>query len=254
MQTLSIVIVSYNDGPVTERLLRSLVTYNLSVPFEVVIVENGTPQRAVSFTPSSVRTVQNLHNLGLSRALNQGIAAAKGDTILVLNPDTEITAGAVDRLLMTMEERLHVGIVAPRLVYPDGKAQPSCRRFYSVSSALGRRLPLCLSWRRAAQQHIIADLSGNQPCEVDWVIGAAMLFRRTTWQQIGGFDESFFLYFEDVDFCKRVWLAGMRVVYEPRAVVVHEYRQASRRCSGLSTAGLRHAVSGLRYAAKWGRA
>ncbi len=252
---VSIVVVSYNSRKHLERLLPSLYDARHGVAFETIVVDNasadGTPRFVRDRFPD-VRVVENAANLGYSRAVNQGIEAARGAYVLILNPDIVAHEGSLERLVRFMEEHPDAAIAGSKLLNPDGTVQHSCRRFYSVWTLLLRRTPLgrLLPWNREVPRYLMLDFDHESSREVDWLIGACMMVRREALADIGLMDERFFLYFEDVDWCYRAWRSGWKVYYVADSVMTHRYARESAAASKLLLA---HILSMLRYYEKWGR-
>lgn len=254
-RSLSVVVVGYNS---LEHLRRSLPPLEREVVRrggQIVLVDNASTDLTGQAVPEEfpwVRLISNRTNRGYAAGVNQGIHAATGELVLVLNPDLTVRSGCVDVLVEFMQAHPHVGIAAPRLLNPDGTLQPSCRRFHTLTSILSRRGPLrsllaCTTW---AARHLMLELDHGAPHEVDWVLGACMLVRRSAIEDVGPMDEGFFLYFEDEDWCHRMWARGWAVTYVPAAEAVHEYRRESDR---VSSPAYRHFVrSGIRLMWKYG--
>jgi hypothetical protein len=222
----SIVIVSYNCRERLRRCLESVARHGPEVQHEVIVVDNasgdGTPQMADTDFPWAVLKA-NSENVGFAAAVNQGVARTRGDTILLLNPDCEIAAGTLDHLCRFLKERPWVGACGPRLLDDAGAIIRSCRTFPSLwtvfceTSGLAQMAPesrLFDSYRMGAWNYAAARA-------VDWMSGAALAFRRKTWDRVGGFDETFFIYAEELDWQMRLALAALDRWYVPEATVVH---------------------------------
>jgi N-acetylglucosaminyl-diphospho-decaprenol L-rhamnosyltransferase len=223
---LSVVIVGWNVRELLERALASIyASIDESEPPEVIVVDNastdGTPAMVEAAFPQ-VRLIANTVNRGFTGANNQGIAASSAQHVLLLNPDTEVIDNALGDLQAYLERHPQVGLVAPRLLNADGTTQSSRRRFptlpilFMESTWLEWLLP-----KRMLQQYYMLDGSDLQVHEVGWVTGAAMLVRRSVIEQVGMLDEAFFMYSEELDWCRRMRDAGWRVVYTPSAEVIH---------------------------------
>jgi len=160
-------------------------------------------------------------------ARNQGISLATAPLVLILDVDTVVTAGAIDTLVAYLEEHPECGLVAARLVDIEGNLQFTCRKYPTVTSKILRRIPFrCVeSWLASEEMR---DWDHASPREVDYVIGACQLVRRSVIQEIGPIDENIFYGPEDVDYCLRVWKAGYSVVYNPRATIIHDQRRITK--------------------------
>ncbi len=254
MQT-SVIIVTYNSAGVIGACLDSLAAEAAAGMLEVVVVDNASADG----TPDVVRERYpwaTLHagreNLGYSKGVNIGIRRARGRYLFILNPDTVVRRGSVQKLVDFMERTPDAGIVGPKLVFHDGTVQLSCRRFYTFRVLLMRRTPLGKIFRdeSAVREHLMLDFDHASTRQVDWLIGAAMLVRREAVDSVGMMDERFFLYFEDVDWCYRMAQKGLRVYYVADAVVEHGYQRESAQAV-LNRSFVAHLVSLFRYYEKW---
>ncbi|MDP6418749.1 MAG: glycosyltransferase, partial [Candidatus Krumholzibacteria bacterium] len=199
-----------------------------------------------------VRVIANGSNLGYARAVNQGLRAGSGDLFLVLNPDVKAEPGSIDILTDYLESHPHVGIVGSRLLNEDGSLQHSCRSFYTLWTILLRRTPLkkLFPKSRALRHHLMLDYDHASPRRVDWILGACMMARRSAVEEVGGMDERFFLYFEDVDWCTRMAKRGWEVHYEPASLMNHVHKRASAK-NPFSRSLVAHLSSFLHYYEKW---
>ncbi len=232
MPQLSVIVVNWNVRELLRACLtsvrRELEVAGLGVPAnaEVIVVDNASTDGSVEMLRTDfpwVRLLANASNTGFGAASNQGLDLSGGRLAMFLNPDTELRPGAIARLLAFMDQREQAGCVGPLLLNPDGSVQPSRRSFPRVSTAFVEStvlqrylggLPLLRSFYRA-------DTSEDQPQQVDWIVGACMLVRRSALDQVGGFDERFFMYSEEMDLCYRLRQAGFEVWFVPDAAVVH---------------------------------
>ena len=215
---LSIVIVSYRSGSVLDRCLRSIVGRS-DIATEIIIVDNDSSDGVVSNLKQTYPLIQTIvagRNLGFAAAANLGLARARGRWLLLLNPDTIVPPGALGLLLDVLRRTAGCGVVAPRLIAPNGAAQPFSHGSEPDPLYLFRRLVARAS-RRSLQRW-----DGARPRSVDWVSGACMMVRREAFTAIGPLDERFFLYFEDVDWCRRLREAGWNVWFIPSITVIHD--------------------------------
>jgi GT2 family glycosyltransferase len=253
---ISIVIVSYNTRDLLARCLGSLHEDPSDLVREIIVVDNASGDGSVEMIDTEfpeVTLVRNPTNLGYARAVNRGIKSASGDYFLVLNPDIEARAESIRSLLDFMEKTPDAGIVGGRLLNPDGTVQMSCRTFYTLPVVLLRRtfLGRIFPNSRLVRRHLMQDWDHASDREVDWVIGACMMVRREAYENVGGMDERFFLYFEDVDWCFRMKKHGWRVYYCHSGTMTHHHRRESARLlSGRQL--LSHLLSSFRYYDKWG--
>jgi len=236
MTDLSVIIVSYNSAAYLDWCLDSLDRYLDGVSSEVCVVDNtstdGSPDR-VRRRPH-VQLVANAANRGFAAAVNQGLAATTGRFVLWLNPDSALLDAGVRGLLDHLEAHPEVGIVGPRILDPDGSLQRSARAFPSYDWAVGHRHSLLTRLfpnNPYSRRYLLVDLDPANPRDVDWVSGACLLHRRDLVTRIGGLDEIFFMYCEDVDFCLRARQAGWTVHYHPGLQVVHQVAGSTRQRS-----------------------
>ena len=190
---------------------------------ELVVVANlpGTTPPL----PAGAQLVERDRPHGFAANANAGVARTSAPAVLVANPDTIAAPDAVALLAGFLEEHPRCGIVGPELRYPDGRWQPSRRRFPTVTGTLVRRTPLRLVFPPATRQrsHYLLDERPAEPVQADWMLGAFLLYRRAMLDELGGFDERFRLYGEDIDLCYRAAKAGWERWYVPAAKVVHDY-------------------------------
>ncbi len=225
---LSVVIVSYN---VRAHLLACLETVCAGLKAgglrgEVIVVDNASGDGTVEAVRAAfphVEMIANHQNRGFAAANNQGIRQARGRVVVLLNPDTRVTRDALGRLVRFLDENPAVGVVGPRLVYPDGRTQPSRRRFPTLLTGFLESTVVQDYWRdnRVLRRYYVADRSDDETQEVDWLVGACLAVRREAIETAGLLDERFFLYSEEVEWCWRIRRAGWRVVYLPEATVYH---------------------------------
>jgi hypothetical protein len=223
---VSVIIVTYNSRAVIRRCLDALQRHQGEAPREVIVVDNASADGTADVVACDYPWVKILRrgvNGGLSAAINAGVAASSGTNIMQLNPDTHFDSDITTPLSRYLDEHPDVGIVAPKLLNDDGTLQMSCRAFPGYSTALFNRysiLTKLMPGNRYSRDYLMADFDHTAERDVDWVSGAAFMFSRALDARLGGWDAGFFLYNEDVDFCRRAHDAGYRVVYDP-AVSVH---------------------------------
>jgi N-acetylglucosaminyl-diphospho-decaprenol L-rhamnosyltransferase len=231
MVDLSIVIVSWNVRDLLRRCLHSILDVSHSMHVEVVVVDNASTDGSSDMVQAEfpgVHIVANSENRGFPAANNQGLAVAQGRYVLLLNPDTEVIEDGLATLAAFAEAHPDVGMVGPQLLYPDGSVQSSRRRFPTLATAVFESTwlePYAL--RRLLKRYYVLDRPDDAVQDVDWVTGAAMMARREAVEQVGPLDEGFFMYSEELDWCRRFREAGWRVVYLPTARVIHHEGKSS---------------------------
>jgi N-acetylglucosaminyl-diphospho-decaprenol L-rhamnosyltransferase len=175
-----------------------------------------------------VRLMVNAANRGYTGGNNDGIAAAAGRYVLILNPDTQVIGDALSTLVTYAEAHPDVGVVAPQLLNPDGSVQPSRRRFPTLTTALFESTWLqSMAPRGVLRDYYMLDRSDDETLQVDWAVGACLLVRREVIDQVGPLDEGFFMYSEELDWCRRIKQAGWKIVYLPKAQVIHHMGKSS---------------------------
>ena len=185
---------------------------------ELVVIAN-----VPGSVPDGVEAVHNERSLGFGANINQGVRLTTAELVLTSNPDAVPEPDAVATLRRFMEEHPRCGVAGPRMVFPDGRWQPSRRRFPTVTGTIVRRTPLRLVVPQRRHLHL-DELPPTSPVEADWMLGGFLLLRRAMLDEIGGFDEGFRLYGEDIDLQYRAMRAGWERWYVPAAVVRHEHK------------------------------
>jgi N-acetylglucosaminyl-diphospho-decaprenol L-rhamnosyltransferase len=219
------VVVNYNAGDLLLACVRSILADDSAGRPEVVVVDNdstdGSPALLAGAQPE-VAVIAAGNNLGYARAANLGIAATRAPVVAVLNPDTLLRPGTAGAMLARLTAEPEVGAAGPQLRNPDGTVYPSARTVPSVLDAVGHGL-LLFVWpaNPFTDRYRQTGADPAHPRDVDWVSGAAVWLRRRALDAVGGWDERYFMYVEDVDLCWRLGRAGWRVVYEPSGVVDH---------------------------------
>lgn len=229
---VDVVIVHYNTAAMLRSCLEAVSAIGDGLLGRVVVVDNGSADPAVEQIKVAfpdVELICNRRNLGFAAACNKGIAAAESSYCLLLNPDAQIDERALKILLDRMTAHADAGVVAPRLINPDGSLQWSCRRYPTVPALLARGARLGALMKGPLDNYLMRDWDHGEVRTVDWVTGACLLLRRAALDEVGPLDERFFLYCEDIDLCRRMQLAGWKVYYEPAAIVAHVHRRESAR-------------------------
>ncbi len=252
---LSIIIVSWNVRELLRACLRACLR---SLPAgqpetEIIVVDAGSVDGSTAMVQTefpSVRLLASAENLGYSRGNNLGLAGARGRFCLILNPDTEVVGDALERMVAYMDAHPRVGVLGPALVWPDGSLQPTRRRFPSMATAMFESTWLQrLAPPGLLRRYLAADLPTDQPVEVDWLVGAALLVRREAYTAVGGLDEGFFMYSEELDWQRRMRAAGWRVVFFPHARIIHHEARSSAQVPAATH--IRFNTSKVRYFRKY---
>ncbi len=217
---VSIIIVSWNVRHLLSRCLESIEKNRPSFPVEVIIVDNGSDDRTPEMIRErfpSVKLIVNSDNRGFAAACNQGIAVAAGEYCFFLNPDTEVSPGAIETLAKTLDDTQNAAIVASKILNSDGAVQKSIERFPTLLSQLLRFFKLS----RFSKEDLQFNYEGGVQ-DVEQPMGAALMIRKFVLRELGNFDERFFIWFEEVDLCKRASDRGFRILYQPAAVITHQ--------------------------------
>jgi N-acetylglucosaminyl-diphospho-decaprenol L-rhamnosyltransferase len=221
------VVVSYNGGDLLERCVRSILAETSAGVPDVVVVDNGSSDGSLerlrtAFPTGTVRIVEAPGNVGYARGANLGIATTDTPVVAVLNADVEVAAGVAGAMVDALAADARLGAVGPRVLNVDGSVYPSARADPGLGVAAGHAA-LGLVWptNPFTRRYRQLDCDPNVAREVDWISGAALWLRREALDDVGGWDERYFMYMEDLDLCLRLRRAGWRVSYEPGGEVVH---------------------------------
>jgi len=241
--SVSAVVVSHGHAGELERLLPALAPQ----VDELVVVAN-TPGSVPAELPHGVRVLENTRPLRLAENVNLGVAATTGEWVLFSNPDVVPAPDAAGALHGFASTRPRCGIAGPRTTWPDGTWQPTRRSFPTVPGTVVRRTPLRRLFPPLEHQraHYHLDEDVGHPVEADWLLGAFLLLRRAMLDELGGFDEGYRHYVEDIDLCYRAMRAGWERWYVPAARVMHDWAQITDKAF-LSRNSLWHAQSMARF-------
>jgi len=223
---LSIIIVSWNVREDLLRCIRSIEENKPSCTFEVIIVDNASTDGTVDIIQkhfSEISLIINIDNRGFAAANNQALKKSQSKYILFLGPDTIIHPKSLDILVRFMESNEDVGACGSKLLNCDGTIQPSVRRFPTFRAALYRHSAFRYLhlFRGQYNKWLMKDFKYDRQLDVDQLMGAALMVRRSIIDQLGGMDEIFFMYYEEVDLCYRIKQAGWRIVYVPNVEITH---------------------------------
>ena len=237
MPDLVAIVVNYPAGDERRGALLSVAAECEGIDWEAVVVDNASTDGSATIVSSlspRVSLISNDVNVGFGRAVNQAVAASTAPLLLLVNPDCQLRPGALPVMRAVLDAEPSCAIVGPRILDPDGSVQGSARGDPDMLTGLfGRtgRLRSHLPLSSAARRNVVVDgaiASGAASVVVDWVSGACMLIRRAALQTVGGFDERYFLYWEDADVCRRLRQHGQQIRYAPGAIAVHTVGRSSR--------------------------
>ena len=229
---LSIIILTCNSEHLLRRCLSSIQANITLNDYEIIIIDNNSTDGTREFFKSIEEEdlycfILNAKNRGVGPARNQGIQVAKGEYLLILDVDTVVQQGAIDKLVGYLDNMTDCGLVAAKMMDANGNLQYTCRKFPTVASKLLRRVPFAWAQKLLSEEEMRA-WDHDSIREVDYVIGACQLIRRAVVDEVGLFDEDIFYGPEDTDFCLRIWQAGYRVVYNPEAIIIHDERRITK--------------------------
>lgn len=238
---LSIIIVNWNAGKLLPRCIETIVTSAPKTVYEVVLIDNASADQSLELLRANqmaagllrnqqLRIINNSENRGFGPAHNQGFALTATPFVLLLNPDTEVPAGAIDTLIETMRSDSRIGACGPRIVNADGSLQISVfhnppRVWQTLLSQL--KLYLILPGRLRGELLLADHWDHSRKRSVPMLSGAAILARREMIEQVGGFDERFLMYGEDNEWCLRIKRSGWRMVFDPEATILHHGGQSA---------------------------
>jgi GT2 family glycosyltransferase len=229
---LGAVLVNYNAGQELRTALQSIADEMAGRTWEAVVVDNASADGSAAiveeFAPQA-RLLRNTANVGFGRGINQGVAASQAPLILIMNPDCRLESGAVAALRGELDGRRQCAIAGPRVLDPDGAEQGSARGDPDMLTGLFGRTSLLrnlLPSSSVSRRNVVAG--GHDSKTVDWVSGACMLVRRSAFDEVGGFDARYFLYWEDADLCRRLRAHGHEIHYVPAATAVHRVGHSSK--------------------------
>ena len=257
---LSIIILNYKSLGLVKNCLRAVKDLNLSLAYEVIVVDNNSQDNSVAYLKEhyfDIKLVESGKNLGFSGGNNLGIRQAQGDFILILNPDILVLSKAIENMLDFMKSHSEAGMLGPKLINPDGSLQYSCSRWPDWRLPFYRRSFLgktrnALAW---IDNYLMRDWNHEANSQVDWLYGACLMVRRQAMAEVGLLDERYFMYMEDLDWCRRFWEKGWQVWYLAKAEVIHYHHRESAEGFGFSgvfkKSSRTHLISWLKYFLKF---
>jgi GT2 family glycosyltransferase len=228
---LSIVIVSWNVRDLLRDCLLSIRARRGALAVQTIVVDGASADGSAAMVAADfpeVELVARNDNVGFPRGNNIGLARARGRFILLLNPDTQVLGDALPALVGRAAVDPDIGALGPQLLNPDGSVQSSRRRFPTLATGFFESTWLQgIAPAGLLRRYYALDLPDDRPADVDWLTGAAILAPRAAVERVGGLDEAYFMYSEELDWCRRIKEAGFRVVYWPEAQVIHHLGKSS---------------------------
>lgn len=258
---LSIIITNYKNPELLKVCIDSIKKNVTGVDYEIIVADSATEEDTELMMRDDypeVRFIPSKENIGFGRTVENGYRESAGKYILILNADIIVKKDSVEKLLEYIKKDEKIGIVAPMLLSFNDSLQYSCCRFYTLLTIVYRRTFLGkTSWgKKHIDWFLMKDYDHKEPREVDWVQGSAMMTSRTAIQKVGLMDKRFQMYFEDVDWCRRFWEAGYKIIYYPEAKIYHYHGRGSAGKSLIKTLLFNrltwlHIISAVRYFAKY---
>ncbi len=229
---LSLIIVAYNMKDLVFKQISHLHNIKTNIDYEVIIVDNGSTDNIISISSdfSDVKFVLSKNNLGYFGGANLGVKVSSGEYLFILNSDILASDYCFDELINFIENNENIGIIAPKLIYPDDRGvQNSCFRFHNIITPIIRRTFLGETKFGMFENSkmLMEDFDHNDVIECDWILGAAFIIKKDFLKSIGGFDERYFLYYEDMDICKTTWINDKKVVYYNKTYMIHDHARNS---------------------------
>ncbi len=232
---ISVIVTSYKKTALLRLCLSYLKKSIQKINYEIIVADSETEEKTCDLMReefSDVKFIPNIKNIGFGSLVNQGITVAKGKFIFIINADIIIKSDAIQKLIDFVKNNPDIGLAGPQLINFDNTIQPSSFRFYTLLMILYRRTFLArfhfarkkLDWFLMKKER-----EKNQPFDCDWLMGSAMMTTAEAIKKVGKMDEKYFMYFEDVDWCRRFWENNLRVVYYPSAQVFHYHGKQSLR-------------------------
>ena len=264
---LSVIVNHYRTPEILKICLRSIKENlkNADFSWEIIVTDGATIEKTSEMMEdhfSDVIFVPFEKNVGFGKLVNAAIERSKGEYLFIINADIIIEEEkAIEKILEYIKKNKDVGMVGPKLLNVNNTVQQSCFRFYTPLTVICRRTSLGRTFigKKVLNNFLMKDIfdknNVTEPIPVDWLMGSAMMVRRSDLKKVGVFDENFFMYFEDVDWARRFWENGLKVVYFPNSVMYHYHFQSSKKRSLfdslLSKYARIHIKSALKYFAKY---
>ncbi|MDD5041738.1 MAG: glycosyltransferase family 2 protein [Candidatus Peribacteraceae bacterium] len=257
---VSAIIVTTWSAQDAVKCVQALLQQTIASDLEILVIDNhseddsiGTLRVRFGHHPR-VRLLESNRNRGYGAGNNYAAQFARGEYLLIINPDNELEPEGLERMVQTLRQDPSIGILAPKLEYPDGRVRESARAFPTLLDVLIKRTFLQYLFPGRLRHYLQTDAPDLPLRDTDWVVGACLFFRKDFFDQLGGFDQRFFLFFEDMDLCRRCLGAGKRVVFASSIVA----RDRKQRLSGggffsllLKRTGRIHIASAVKYFWKW---
>ena len=251
---VSIAIIAYNNSSVIKKCINSIFNVTKNIDFEIIVVDNGSSDNTVEIIENdfkNIKLIQNNKNIGFGAAHNIAIKLGRGKYHLVLNPDIFFTENSVEKLVNFMEKNPDIGLVSPKIIFPDGTIQYLCKRLPCLFDLGIRRFTpefIQKLFKKRIDYFEMRDTGYDKTMDVPYLSGSFMLFRKNALEKVRGFDENYFMYFEDTDITRRIGEIS-RTVFYPYTSVIHLWERGSHKNIKLFLISL---ISTVKYFNKWG--
>jgi hypothetical protein len=266
----SILILNFRAANFCKKLLQSIKKFSPTSEFEIILIDNFSGKNEFhklkkicekfpeNFS-ARISIFQTKKNRGFAAGVNFGLKKCRGEFIALLNPDIEILQlRTFEKLIQFLRENPRAAAVGPRLIFPNGKTQDSFRRFPSISDLAIKRIPFLRKiFAARLRKFLLWEIDFSRPVAVDWLVGAFLVFRKKTAEKIGNFDERFFLFFEDTDFCRRLREKNWEIFFVPHFSARHAETRLSETQKWwkifITKMGRVHLFSAVKYFLKFTR-
>ena len=261
---LSVIVLNYKSKGLVRNLIRNIIDLKWSFPYEIIVIDNNSNDALAEMLEEEYSDLGNLKflardvNDGYGAGNNAGVKLAEGEYLLILNPDIVVNEGTVESLLDYMEKHQDTGIISPKLLYANKKAQQSYFRYYKWKTPMYRRtfLGKTKAGKKDLARFTMQDVEINGATAVDWLMGSFWLMPKSKFDELGGFDDRYFMYFEDADFCRRMNDSAYKVIYYPEATAIHLHARDSKSEGFFKTLSNKmtriHIKSAIKYFRKFG--
>jgi GT2 family glycosyltransferase len=258
---VSIIIVNYNHKYFPRMCVEAIEKSVIDVPFEIIVVDNNSKDESIHMLRAMekegrIHLIESPENIGYGKGNNLGVKQAKGEYVVISNPDVFVNPDTMKTLLTHLEKNSDIGIIGPRLRYYNGDTQPSCRRHMTFFDLVIKRtfLKKLPPFQKRLKHYLMEDFNHNDIQDVDLITGAYFMMRKEVYEEVSGFDPRYFLFMEDYDLCLTLHKRGYRVVYFPKSEALHYHK----RLSGGNIMWLLgrkvfwfHLMSAIKYFWKW---
>jgi len=259
---ISFILLNYKQKGLIKQSIKGINQCNIQMLYEIIVVDNNSNDGCIGMIQKEfpkILTLQLPKNVGFAAGNNAGIKASTGRYIIIMNPDIALTENTVENLLHFLQTHPNAGMVGPKLINPDGTIQFSCCRFPNFLTPLYRRTILgkFAFAKKSINSYLMKDWDHKSTKKVDWLFGAFLVIKKDSFEKAGYFDERFFLYYEDLDLCRRFWEKNLEVWYAHDIKLVHYHQRLSAKKQGIVSlfdkSTRTHISSSIKYLIKYFR-